>query len=134
MSKEPTRPVYSAGIVEGSDNCFLIVREPQPDGRPGEWSFPRCPVLAGESPEEAMRRLGREQLGLDVEIIIGQPPLFSEAKGGGTVELRYFFCGIAGGEASQGPYEDFRWIAKPQLCEYDFDWASREVVQWLLEQ
>jgi len=63
---------------------------------------------------------------------VGQPPFFSEIDGR-VSEIRYFFCGVAGGEAAAGPYLEIRWVPKTHLREYDFDEASRPVVEWLLE-
>ena len=77
-----------------------------------------------------MRRIAKEQLGIAVEIVVGQPPLLSEIDGA-EAELRYFFCGIAAGEVQPGPYAEIRWVMRAHLREYDFDLESQQVANWL---
>lgn len=78
-----------------------------------------------------MRRIAPEQLGLFVELVIGQPPLLCDIDGKPS-EIRYFFCGVSGGEATPGPYSEIRWVPRAHLREYDFDDPSKAVVEWLL--
>ena len=82
--------------------------------------------------EAAMRRIAREQLGIEVEIVVGQPPIVAALQDA-EVELRYFFCGVIEGDADRGEYAELRWVPRGQLREYDFDDVSRPVVEWLLE-
>jgi hypothetical protein len=78
-----------------------------------------------------MRRIAREQLGVIVELVIGQPPLLCDIAGQ-SCEIRYFFCGVSSGDAKPGPYSEIRWISRAHLREYDFDDSSKVVVEWLL--
>ena len=122
-----------AGVVESSGNDVLIVLPPGDADAPREWRFPRGAAKAGESPEAATRRLTETDLGLGVEIVVGQPPLFEEIHGRRT-EVRYFFCAVAHGSASPGTYREIRWVPRAHLREYDFDAVSRPVVGWLLDE
>lgn len=132
MARPKLRRQLSAGIIERHDNHVLIaLPESQAEGARW-WRFPRGDVREGESAESAMRRIAREQLGIEVEIVVGQPPLVANLRDA-EVELRYFFCGIIQGEAQQREYAELRWAPRGQLREYDFDDASRPVVEWLLE-
>lgn len=135
-------PIYAAGIIERTDNHILIVlpkggasRENSDDvGSDASasrlWQFPRGLVQEKESPEAAMRRIIDEQFGLDVEVVVGQPPLRHELEGK-DAELRYFFCGCAVAEPTRGDYEEVRWVPKTHLLEYDFEPASSEVAKWV---
>ncbi len=133
MTRRLRRPVYVAGIVEHPDNCVLIVLPAGGKGETRLWRFPGGPAKPSESPEAAMRRYARETLGVGVEIVVGQPPLVQEVDGR-EVELRYFFCGVAEGEPTPGPYAEIRWIHRSHLREYEFDVVSKPVVEWLLEE
>ena len=125
-------PSYAAAIIERHDQHFLIaLTEPETSGE-RLWSFPRGLIAAGEPPEVAMRRITEADLGLSVEIVIGQPPIVAKVDAG-EAQLRYFFCGVVDGEATRGPYADIRWTPKAQLREYDFDQASTPVVKWVLD-
>ena len=79
-----------------------------------------------------MRRVARRRLGIEVEVILGQPPLV-EIVDDQPIELRYFFCGLSADAPQRGAYADIRWIPKAHLCEYDFDPPSESVARWLLD-
>lgn len=93
--------------------------------------FPRGVANPDESAEAAMRRIAREQLGVFVELVVGQPPLPVHIDSVPS-EIRYFFCGIAGGQPHPGPYRRIRWVSKAQLAECELDDSSRTVADWLL--
>lgn len=130
MHLQPDRPRFAAAIIERADNHILIAlpfrQEPS-----RLWILPRGLANPGESAEAAMRRIAREQLGLFVELVIGQPPVPWEIDGK-SAEVRYFFCGVSGGEAGNGPYSEIRWVPRAHLREYDFDAPCKTVVEWLL--
>lgn len=131
MTLQSNRPRFAAAIIERSDNHMLVAL-PHEAQDVRKWIFPRGMVERNESPEAAVLRIARVQLNLFVELVVGQPPFLCEIEGQAS-EVRYFFCGIAGGQASTGPYLEIRWVHKSHLREYDFDEASRPVVEWLLE-
>lgn len=52
----------------GGTGEFLIVRRPlDDDSLPGEWGLPAVTLRQGEMPEAAVRRLGKEKLGVEIE-------------------------------------------------------------------
>ena len=78
-----------------------------------------------------VRRVAEELLGITVEVIVGQPPIPGQVDGQ-TVEFRYFFCGMISGEAKSESFAELRWVSLSHLREYDFDAASKPVVDWIL--
>ena len=130
MARRPRLRRVAAAIIERHDNHYLIARRAETVER--VWLFPRGVVKDGESPETAMRRISVDDIGLTVEIMVGQPPLEIESDGE-RFEIRYFFCGVIQGEARPGPYAEVRWVPKTHLREYDFDGASKPVAEWILE-
>ena len=80
-----------------------------------------------------MRRLAREQLGIEVELDVAQPPLAADLNGE-TVHLRYFFCGITKGEPNRETYPEVAWVKKPQLADFEFESLYHDVVQWLIQK
>ncbi len=124
-----------AGLIERSDNHMLIERvgagRDAMEGT-GLWTFPRDLANEHETPEQAIRRMAVEQLGLTIEVVAGQPPLMENIDGQAT-ELRYFFCGVISGEVKETTDNHLRWIPKAHLREYDFDVPSQPVVEWLLK-
>ena len=111
MARHRKRPIYAAGVIERVDNHVLIASFSSggDDGR--RWCFPCGSVDQGESPEAAMRRIAREDLGLEVEVVVGQPPLPGRIDGE-EVEFRYFFCGVTVDEVRSSRYPSFRWVLR----------------------
>lgn len=124
-------PIFVAAIIERNDGCVLICRPDEGDG-PRCWEFPGGPARAGESPEAALRRLAAERAGIGIQILVGPPPLTAQ-RGGQEVEFRYFLCGLMTGKATPAGYAEVRWVHRRQLCEYDFDQPTGEVVAWYVE-
>lgn len=132
MSLRRVRPMIAAGLIERSDNHLLIALPDAPVSASRRWQFPRGRAKAGEMAEKAMRRIAREDLGLDVEIVIGQPPFLVEINGE-EVEIRFFICGAEEADAERGPYQEIRWIQRGHLYEYEFDEISQPIVDWFLD-
>jgi 8-oxo-dGTP pyrophosphatase MutT (NUDIX family) len=122
--------MYAAAIFEHPADHFLLARSPSEAGAPRTWCFPRSLVRPDESPEAAIRRWAREELGASVDILVGQPPLVIP-QGATPIELRYFFCAIIAGELRPGPYAEIRVVPKSQLPEYEYDEYTRPVVDWI---
>ena len=57
-----------AAAVRRDDGLVLAVLRPDEPGEelPGIWGLPAATLRAGESPEEGLRRLGREKLGVEL--------------------------------------------------------------------
>ena len=138
MARSKSSKAYVAAIIERQNNDILIVRSPESSessdstGGGPKWMFPRGRVRDDESPEAAARRTTRDDLGIEVEIVVGQPPLVAEI-GGERVELRFFFCGLISGGEESGPEDVIRWVPKHHLREYEFDVVTQPVADWLLE-
>lgn len=131
MTKSRLGRPYVAAIIERHDNHILIARLSKGDPDDRLWCFPRGRAKGGESPEAAMRRVTKEEIGIEVEIVVGQPPLVQDIAGE-RVEVRYFFCGVVAGSEQAGPYEALRWVPKHHLAEYEFDGPSKPVAEWVL--
>ena len=130
MARRPRRPVYVSGLIERSDDHVMITCSDPSDALQRRWGFPCGLVSGGDSPEAALRALTRKSFGLDVEVMVGQPPILSTVEGE-EVELRFFFCGMVEEFDVPAGAPEVRWIPKPHLLEYDFDDMSQPVVDWL---
>lgn len=125
------RPIVVAAIIERHDGLVLICRAKEASSESG-WAFPGGLSNDDESPEAGVCRLCHLRVGVRVEVQVGQPPLAGRY-GGRDVEYRYFLCGLASGDGQAIDYEEVRWVAKAQLCEYDFGSPTDQVVGWLAE-
>ena len=99
-------------MIEGPDG-LLLVRRPDDDERlPGVWGLPAVSLALGESEEDAVRRAGRDKLGVDVEPL---EPVGREAS------MTDWHTRVVAGEPAvpqPGPhtqYTDLRWGEPAEL-------------------
>ena len=55
-----------AGLIRRKDS-FLLGLRPTGHSLPGVWEFPGGKIELGESPEEALKRELREELGIEIQ-------------------------------------------------------------------
>lgn len=125
--------MMAAALIERYDDCLLIVTVDAADAVPRTWRFPRGSVKPDEFAESALRRVVLEELGVGIEIVVGEPPMLCQIDGVET-EVRYFFCGLSTGEPKPGPYAAIEWVTPGKLGDHNFDGPSQPVADWLREQ
>jgi 8-oxo-dGTP diphosphatase len=54
-------------VIEGPDGLLLVRRPDDDETLPGVWGLPAASLSGAESEEDAVRRAGREKLGVEVE-------------------------------------------------------------------
>jgi 8-oxo-dGTP pyrophosphatase MutT (NUDIX family) len=54
-------------VIEGPEGVLLVRRPDDDESLPGVWGLPAASLAPGESEEDAVRRAGREKLGVEVE-------------------------------------------------------------------
>jgi len=108
-----------AGIMV-RDGRILICRRRADQPHPLKWEFPGGKVEAGESPEDALRRELREELGIEAA-----PPSemtrYTFAYPGKNPILLIFLL-VAGwhGEVENRIFETMTWETPGRLRDYDF--------------
>lgn len=83
MTKNPSAPaalfpVVAAALVR-ADGRVLLQRRPPGKAMAGLWEFPGGKVEAGETPEQALARELREELGILVHPDVMRPTCFASA-------------------------------------------------------
>ena len=53
-------------VIEGPAGLLLVRRPERDESLPGEWGLPAATLRPGEREEDAVRRAGRDKLGVDV--------------------------------------------------------------------
>ena len=53
-------------MIDGTDGLLLVRRPDDDESLPGVWGLPAASLAEGESEEDAVRRAGREKLGVEV--------------------------------------------------------------------
>ena len=98
-------------VIDGPDGLLLVRRPDGDESLPGIWGLPAASLGEGESEEDAVRRAGREKLGVEV---VPVRPVGSEGA------MTDWEVRIADGRPSvpqEGPntqYSELRW---GELCE-----------------
>jgi ADP-ribose pyrophosphatase YjhB (NUDIX family) len=107
-------------VIEGPRGLLLVRRPEGDESLPGEWGLPAATLRPGESEEDAVRRAGRDKLGVAVSPL---RPLGEEAgeRTGYVLRMRDWAVEIAGGEPAvpqpgEGTqYEELRWGEAAEL-------------------
>ena len=77
-----------------------------------------------------MRRIGREQLTVDLQILVGQPPLLLDYTGQ-SCEFRFFICDAAGRPPKAPEGIELRWFARADLRAAPLDAWCSTAADWL---
>src|SRR4051794_34787147 len=120
-----TERIVVVGAALFDDGRLLAARRSAPVELAGRWELPGGKVEPGESPEAALVRELREELGVDsetVERIPGEWPLRS------PYVLQVWTARLLPGSASPRPLQDhdeLRWLAQDEF--WDVDWLAQDV-------
>jgi 8-oxo-dGTP diphosphatase len=101
-------------VVDGPEGVLLVRRPDDDESLPGAWGLPAATLAEGETEEDAVRRAGREKLGVDVRPlgVLGEE---EDERPGYRIAMRDWAVEIAAGEPAvpqPGPgtqYDSWRW-------------------------
>lgn len=115
MQKKPTMTVVAAALVDGDRRVLLQQRAP---GRPmaGLWEFPGGKVEDGETPEAALMRELREELGIVVDAGTLAPACFASAPlGERHMILLLYVCRSWRGDPLALDATAIRWVDTQEM-------------------
>ena len=101
-------------VIEGPGGLLLVRRPEEDESLPGEWGLPAATLRPGEREEDAVRRAGRDKLGVEVRLVraLGKE---SGERSAYRILMRDWAVEIAAGEPvvpqpGEGTqYESLRW-------------------------
>lgn len=118
------------------DGRVLIAQRPQGKPHAGKWEFPGGKVEAGESPEAAVVRELREELGVEPCEQCLQPFAFASEplEDGRHLLMPLFICRRWDGFADPREGQKIAWVRPERLADYDLLPADRPLAAELRDR
>ena len=124
--------VVVAAVIERNDRRLLIGQRRRDDTSPLKWEFPGGKLETGETPEEALSRELREELGV---MLKKSAPLgrvvHKYAATSEELEILFYAVEISDSEIVPKAFEKIAWVLPKELGEYDFLAANAQLVAQL---
>jgi len=121
--------VVVAAVIERSDRRLLIGQRRRNDTSPLKWEFPGGKVEQNETPEAALARELKEELGatLQKSVSIGRV-VYKYATTPEDLEILFYAAKISEAELTPHTFEKIAWVLPRELGEYDFLEANAGLV------
>jgi A/G-specific adenine glycosylase len=113
-----------------NNSLVYIQKRPSQGLFAGLWEFPGGKIEIGESPEKALQRELKEELGRKVRIISHEKSIrhnYTRFK----VLLHPFICSAQKRFSPVHGKKEFLWISQEELKKYAFPAANRKIIQTL---
>lgn len=129
----PLRSIHvMAAVISDARGRILLARRTEGRDLAGRWEFPGGKLEPGESPEDALVRELREELGIEARVgdhVISVPQQYPDKRL--CLEVRHLtgWTGTPRGHEGQA----LAWVAPDKLMRYDMPPADRPVVAALLQ-
>jgi 8-oxo-dGTP diphosphatase len=118
-----------AAVIERGDRRVLIGQRRRHDSSPLKWEFPGGKVREGETPEAALARELREELGVKLMKCVEMGRVRHRyATSPDELEIRFFAAALAQAEPAPLCFEQIAWVLPKELGDYDFLAANRELI------
>jgi 8-oxo-dGTP diphosphatase len=123
--------VAAVALVD-ADGRVLIARRPAGKAMAGLWEFPGGKVHAGETPEEALIRELKEELGIDVTERCLAPFTFASHRYESFhLLMPLYVCRVWQGEVRALEHEALAWVRPARLGDYDMPPADKPLIAML---
>ncbi len=131
MSGKPVLLVVAAALID-RDNRVLIAQRPPGKSMAGLWEFPGGKLAEGETPELALVRELKEELGIDVCDTCLAPFTFaSHAYEKFHLLMPLFLCRNWEGDMVAREGQVLKWVRASKLAEYPMPPADLPLIPML---
>jgi 8-oxo-dGTP diphosphatase len=130
---KPLILVVACALVD-ADGRVLIAQRPQGKQLAGLWEFPGGKVEPGETPEEAVVRELREELGIETKVACLAPLTFaSHSYESFHLLMPLFVCRRFWGAPVAKEHQALKWVRPKQLREYPMPEADIPLIAHLID-
>ena len=131
MTDVPVMLVTAAALVD-IDGRVLLARRPAGKSMAGLWEFPGGKVQDSETPEIALIREWREELGIDVAKTCIAPLTFaSHSYGDFHLLMPLFVCRVWDGVVTAREGQELKWVKPQDMSDYSMPPADLPLVAML---
>lgn len=131
--RQPVVLVAAVALLDADDRVLLAKRPPG-KSMAGLWEFPGGKVEEGETPEAALVRELREELGIEACLECMQPFTFaSHSYPDFHLLMPLFLCRRWEGVARPHEGQELKWVFATRLDEYPMPPADRPLIAMLQE-
>ncbi len=131
MADKPTILVAAVALIDG-DGRILIAQRPPGKSLAGLWEFPGGKVEPGETPEIALIRELREELGIEVEeACLGPFTFASHAYEKFHLLMPLYLCRVWQGTPHGREGQVVKWVRANQLADQPMPPADKPLVTML---
>jgi 8-oxo-dGTP diphosphatase len=125
---KPVVLVVAVALVD-ADGRVLIAQRPAGKAMAGLWEFPGGKVGPDETPERALIRELREELGIDVEQSCLAPLTFaSHDYDGFHLLMPLYVCRVWGGSPTPREGQTLRWVRPVKLRDFPMPPADEPLI------
>jgi 8-oxo-dGTP diphosphatase len=124
--------VVVTAVIERSDRRLLIGQRRRNDTSPLKWEFPGGKMEDGETPEVALSRELREELGATLEKCVEiARTRHKYASMPEELEIRFYAASILESDVAPHEFEQIAWTLPRELANYDFLAANAQLIAQL---
>ena len=128
---EAERPIVLVAAVAlvDADGRVLLARRPLGKAMAGLWEFPGGKIGTGETPEQALIRELREELGIDTEQSCLAPLAFaSHSYDDFHLLMPLYVCRVWSGVATPKEGQELRWVRPARLRDFPMPPADAPLI------